>query len=90
MNTWQVKRVDIYYAVILRTEICLDFQLLFVQLIICVTLILKRIYELVEKGKKGLLGKRLLHPNLSKNFSYENTFILMNVHFLNIHITFIA
>ena len=37
MNTWPVKRVDIYYVVILRTEIYLDFQLLFIQLIICVT-----------------------------------------------------
>lgn len=54
------------------------------------SLILKRIYELVEKGMKGLLGNRLLHPNLSKNFSYENTFILMNVYFPNIHKTFIA
>lgn len=89
MNTWQVKRVDIYYAVILRTEICLDFQLLFVQLIICVSLLFLKGFMNWWK-RKGLLGKRLLHPNLSKNFSYENTFILMNVHFLNIHITFIA
>ena len=54
------------------------------------SLIPKRIYELVEKGMKGLLGKRLLHPNLSKNFPYENAFILMNVRFPNIHKTFIA
>ena len=37
MNTRQVKRVDVYYVVILRTEIYLDFQLLFMQLIICAT-----------------------------------------------------
>ena len=37
MNTWPVKQIDIYYVVILRTEINLDFQLLFIQLIICVT-----------------------------------------------------
>ena len=54
------------------------------------SLIPKRIYELVGKGMKGLLGKRLLHPNLSKNFPYENAFILMNVRFPNIHKTFIA
>lgn len=51
-------------------------------------LVSERTCEQVEKVVGGMLERKIPDLNLSKNFSYEHFFILINVHFPNMQKTF--